>query len=363
MIKRSIRLIISIVVGNMIIMTSCQKLFRIPVPPNVVDSSGGKVTTLAGSGDLGSTNDSAIAASFNKPFSVAVDAAGNVYVGDAGNELVRKISPLGEVTTLAGSGNQGSDNGPDTASSFFSPRGVTVDGSGNVYVADWGNHLIRKIGQAGDVTTFAGNGMQGFANGPDTSASFKFPQGIAIDAAGNLYIGDSGNELIRKISPSGVVTTLAGNGSIGSSNGIGAEASFYNPIGIAVDASGNVYVADANNQVIRKITPSGTVTTYAGNGDQGFANGPAIAASFNSPKGVAVDASGNVFVADTGNNLIRQISTSGEVTTVAGSGSSGSDNGNVAVATFNQPVSVAVDGSGNLYVADYGNNLIRKITK
>ena len=363
MIERSIKLIISIVLGNMMIMTSCQKPFRIPVPPNIVDSSGGKVTTMAGSGDIGSANDSATAASFNKPFSVAVDAAGNVYVGDAGNELVRKISRIGEVTTLAGNGNQGSENGPDTAASFFSPKGVAVDASGYVYVADWGNHLIRKISPAGEVTTFAGSGMQGLANGPDTSASFNFPQGIAIDAAGNLYIGDSGNEMIRKISPPGGVTTLAGNGSIGSSNGIGAAASFYNPIGIAVDASGNVFVADANNQVIRKITPSGTVTTYAGNGDQGFANGPATSASFNSPKGVAVDASGNVYVADTGNNLIRQISLSGEVTTVAGSGSAGSNNGNVAVATFNQPVSVAVDASGILYVADYGNNLIRKITR
>jgi sugar lactone lactonase YvrE len=363
MIERSVKLIISFVLGNVLILTSCQKPFSIPVPPNIVDSTGGKVTTLAGSGYVGSANDSATAASFNKPYSVAVDPAGNVYVGDAGNNLVRKISPLGEVTTLAGSGNQGSKNGPDTAASFFSPKGVTLDVSGNVYVADWGNHLIRKISPAGEVTTFAGSGMQGFANGQDTSTSFKFPQGVAIDAAGNLYVGDSGNELIRKISPSGLVTTLAGSGSIGLSNGIGAGASFYNPIGIAVDAYGNVYIADTNNQVIRKITPSGTVTTYAGNGDQGFANGPAATASFNFPKGLAVDASGNVYVADTGNNLIRQISPSGEVTTVAGSGSTGSDNGNVATATFNQPVSVAVDASGNLYVADYGNNLIRKIVK
>jgi len=363
MTKQSIKLIISILVGNILIMSSCQKPFRIPVPPNMVDSSGGKVTTLAGSGAAGSSNDSGKAATFNKPFSVAVDAAGNVYVGDSGNDLIRKISPAGKVTTLAGNGSQGSVNGSDTAASFFSPRGVTLDASGNVYVADWGNHMIRKVSPSGDVTTFAGSGLQGFANGPDTSATFNFPQGIAIDAADNLYIGDSGNELIRKISPAGDVTILAGNGSIGSTNGVGAQATFYYPIGIAVDGSGNVYVADANNQVIRKINPSGTVSTLAGNGDKGFANGPAANASFNSPSGVAVDVSGNVYVADTGNNLIRQISPSGDVTTLAGTGSAGSKDGGVAKASFNQPVSVAVDGSGNLYVADYGNNLIRKITK
>ena len=218
-----------------------------------------------------------------------------------------EITP--EVTTLAGSGSQGSANGTGTAAAFYLPTDVALDGSGNMYVADYNNHLIRKITSAGVVTTFAGSGSEGSADGTGTAASFNQPVGVAVDGSGNVYVADYTNHLIRKITSAGVVTTLAGSGSQGSTNGTGTAASFYHPTGVAVDGSGNVYVGDAGNHLIRKITSAGVVTTLAGSGSLGSANGEGTAASFNYPSGVAVDGSGNVYVGDWGNHLIRKIAT------------------------------------------------------
>ncbi len=318
------------------------------------------VTTLAGSGAQGSANGMGTAASFYGPTGVAVDAAGNVYVGDAVNNLIRKISPSGVVTTLAGSGAQGSANGTGTAASFYLPQQVAVDAAGNVYVGDAGNNLIRKISPSGVVITLAGSGAQGSTNGTGTAASFSGPTGVALDAAGNVYVADRGNNLIRKINPSGVVTTLAGSGAQGSANGTGTAASFSTPQQLAVDVVGNIYVVEFSN-LIRKIGPSGAVSTLAGSGAQGSANGTGTAASFYLPQGVAVDVAGNVYVADQANQLIRKISALGVVTTLAGSGAQGSANGTGTVASFNSPNGVAVDAAGNVYIADTGNNLIRKI--
>jgi streptogramin lyase len=212
------------------------------------------VTTLAGSGSAGSTNGTGTAASFNQPYGVAVDASGNVYVAEYAGSLIRKITSGGVVTTLAGSGSAGADNGTGTAASFYYPVGVAVDASGNVYVADAGNNLIRKITSGGVVTTLAGTGSAGADNGTGTAASFSNPIGVWVDASGNVYVADEYNNLIRKITSGGVVTTLAGSGSAGAGNGTGTAASFYSPTGVAVDTSGNVYVADANNNLIRKIT-------------------------------------------------------------------------------------------------------------
>ena len=319
------------------------------------------VSTLAGSGAEGRTNDIGTAASFYHPHGVAVDASGNVYVADASNHLIRKITSVGGVTTLAGSDFSGITNGIGTAASFINPHGVAVDASGNVYVVDFGNHLIRKITSAGVVTTLAGSGMSGSANGTGTAASFYYPYGVAVDGSGNVYVADTFNHLIRKITSAGVVTTLAGSGISGSTNGIGTTASFDHPYGVAVDVSGNVYVADLSNNLIRMITSVGVVSTLAGSG-LGYTNGTGTAASFNQPVGVAVDASGNVYVADYGNNLIRKITSTGVVTTLAGSGLSGNTNGTGTTARFNGPDGVAVDAFGNVYVADVSNNLIRKIT-
>ncbi len=330
----------------------------------VYAGNGGVVTTLAGSGVKGSANGSGTAASFNEPWGIAVDLSGNVYVGDQGNHLVRKITPNGLVTTLAGSaGVTGATNGTGTAALFSYPRGVAVDSFGNVYVTENGNSLIRKITPDGVVTTLAGGGLGAATNKTGTAASFTYPNGVAVDKSGKVYIADSLNCLVRQITMEGVVSTLAG-GEMGSADGIGPAASFYQPDGIAVDHSGNIYVADSFNNQIRKITTGGVVTTLAGAGPEveGSANGKGKAASFNLPDAVAVDASGNVYVADSGNSLIREITPRGLVTTFAGSaGVTGATNGIGSAASFNNPEGITIDNIGNIYVVDTGNNLIRKI--
>jgi sugar lactone lactonase YvrE len=213
------------------------------------------------------------------------------------------------------------------------------------------------------VMTLAGSGSPAFANGTGTAASFNMPHGVAVDTAGNVYVADLLNNRIRQISPGGVVSTLAGSGIIGSYNATGTNASFYYPQGVAVDTAGNVYVADADNNLIREITSGGVVSTLAGGGVPWATNGPGTTASFNVPEGVAVDTAGNVYVADYGNNLIREITSGGVVSTLAGGGSGTATNGTGTTASFSGPSGVAVDTAGNVYVADMGNNMIRKITQ
>jgi len=260
------------------------------------------VTTLAGS-TAGFADAVATAAQFNFPRSVAVDAAGNVYVADTSNNRIRKITAAGSVSTLAGS-TQGFADGTGAAAQFSFPIGVAVDAAGNVYVADANNHRIRKITAAGAVSTLAGS-TAGFTDGVGAAAQFNGPLGVAVDAAGNVYVADSINNRIRKITAAGAVSTLAGS-TAGFADGVGAAAQFSFPAGVAVDAAGNVYVADISNQRIRKITAAGAVSTLAGS-TAGFLDGVGAAAQFNNPAGVAVDAAGNVYVADTGNNRIRKI--------------------------------------------------------
>jgi streptogramin lyase len=326
-------------------------------PHAVVDS-----TIVAGSDSAGLVNGVGTAARFNHPFGLALDAAGNLYIADQGNSVIRKMDITGMVSTFAGTaGLPGSINGTDTTASFNKPFGVATDASGNIYVADAGNNQVRKITPAGVVSKFAGTGAAGAANGTDT-ATFNSPLGVAVDGSGNVYVADYGNDLIRKISTAGVISTLAGTGATGADNGAGTAATFNLPESVAVDASGNVYVADNGNNLIRKITPAGVVSTLAGSGTVGSANGTGTAASFNSPFGIAVDGTGNVYVADAGNNQIRKISAAGVVTTFAGSGAKGANNATGAAASFNTPSGVAVDALGNVYVADENNNLVRKIT-
>ncbi|MCO5951129.1 gliding motility-associated C-terminal domain-containing protein [Mucilaginibacter flavidus] len=308
------------------------------------------VTTLAGAG-----------ANFNRPEGLTVDNNGNVYVADEANSLIKKITPGGIVTTFAGSGVASFADGTGTGAFFHNPADVVVDAAGNLYVADANNHRIRKITAAGVVTTIAGDGTVGHADGTGTAATFRLPSGIAIDAAGNLYVADSGNSLIRKINALGVVTTLAGSGATGNANGTGAAASFNGPIGIAVDAAGNVFVADSYNNLIRKITTAGVVTTLAGSGAQGDADGTGTAASFKDPIGMRIDADGNLYVADAQNNKIRKITPAGVVTTVAGKLTLGATDGDTGTATFNTPFGLGIDVDGNLYIGDTNNNLIRKI--
>ncbi|SDF54020.1 NHL repeat-containing protein [Cellulophaga baltica] len=321
-----------------------------------------EVTTLAGSGAVGRTDGTSATASFYNSLGVAVDAAGNVYVADTGNDIIRKITAAGIVTTLAGSETEGSEDGTGTAASFNSPNGIAVDATGNVYVADTGNHKIRKITTSGAVTTFAGSGTRSGTDANGIAASFNRPVGLAVDVTGNIYVADSFNQKIRKITPAGAVTTLAGSGSTGSTDAMALESTFSHPRGIAVDADGNVYVADTNNYKIRKIAITGEVTTLAGSGSFGRADGTATTATFQYPSDLAVDADGNVYVADHYNHLIRKITTTGIVTTWAGATTSGSTDATGTEASFYYPHGITIDTAGNIYVADSNNNKIRKIT-
>jgi sugar lactone lactonase YvrE len=336
---------------------SCSK--KSSPPPKA--SSYLLTTTFAGNGTVNPADTSLIANTFTDPAAVAVDAAGNIYVADSGDNLVRKVTPQGVISTIAGSGTKGFANGTGVVASFNNPLGIAVDASGNIYVADSGNNMIREISPSGVVTTLAGNGTAGTQNGAPAAAEFNNPYGVAIDAAGNVYVGDTGNNQIRKITAGGTVSTLAGNGTVGTSNGAGVGASFNSPEGLALDASGDVYVADAGNHLIREVLPSGMVSTYAGSGVQGSANGSLTAASFYTPNGLTFDAAGNMYITDGGSSEIREISAAGIVTTIAGNGTAGFTNGIGTGAIFNQPSGIAIDQSYNAYVADYGNNVIRKI--
>ena len=315
----------------------------------------------------GSANGAGPGAQFNEPYGVAADASGNVYVADAANHIIRKIDSALNVTTLAGlAGNPGSADGSRSVAQFNFPSAVAVDTTGNVYVADPNNHTIRKIDSAGNVTTLAGSaGNPGNADGTGAAAQFNSPSGVAVDSSGNVYVGDTGNETIRKITSAGVVSTWAGSGQIGSADGLSTAAQFFTPTGVAVDTSGNVYVADFSNSTIRKIDPAQNVTTLAGlAGNNSYADGTGSAARFSLPNSVAVDTSGNVYVADVFNNTIRKITPAGVVTTLAGSAAflAGNVDGTGSAARFNTPEGVAVDSGGNVYVADFGNDTIRKIT-
>jgi sugar lactone lactonase YvrE len=320
------------------------------------------VTTFAGTGLMGSANGPCNRASFSNLTGLALDNKGNIYVADSHNNLIRKINSDGEVTTVAGSGAAGSVDGKGAAASFFNPVALTVDKKGNVYVADKQNNLIRKISPDGTVITIAGRWEKDENNGGKFRL-FDYPTGIAADSSGNIYVTDSFHDKIRKIGTDGKIITLAGNGTPGSKDGIGTSASFYVPGGVAADSKGNLYVSDTYNNLIRKISSAGVVTTMAGRLKKGWANGKGAAASFSHPAGIAVDKNGNIYVADTGNNLIRKISPDGMVTTFAGLEARGSKNGDVKTASFFGPMGVAVDTAGNVYVADYQNNLVREIIK
>jgi sugar lactone lactonase YvrE len=362
------------------------------------DGTNWDVTTLAGlAGSFSFADGTNSAARFNYPVGMAVDGAGNLYVGDNGNNVIREVTPAGVVTTLAGlpTNGAGSGDGAGSAAQFNLPVGVALDSAGNLYVGDQNNHTIREVTPAGVVTTLAGQaGVSGFLDATGTNALFHYPDGVALDGAGNLYVADSGNGAIRILTPTGtnwVVSTLA--------------TGFSNPNGVAVDTNGNVYVGDSGNNQIEQVTPAGMVTTLvtglgfpnlvaldgAGtmyvtdSGDNtirkvtpvgtnwvvttlagcstcpsGFADGTGGAARFYYPLGMALDTNGNVYVSDNGNSAIRKVTPTGKVTTLAGGANGAFADGTGSAAEFYQPCGVAVDSVGNVYVADGGNNVIRK---
>ena len=324
------------------------------------------VSTLAGlAGNPGVTDGSGSAARFDGPAAIACDSSGTVYVADTRNSTIRKVTPAGDVTTFAGAAGQtGSTDGTGNEARFDHPQGLACDAAGNVYVADTFNFTIRKITPAGVVTTLAGTaGRAGSDDGTGSDARFQYPVGVACDDSGTVYVADVYNYTIRKITSDGQVTTLAGSaGTSGSSDGIGSAAQFANPSGVACDDAGNVYVADTLNSTIRKITSDGQVTTLAGSaGSQGDNDGMGSAARFSWPSGVTCDVAGNVFVADWGASVILRVTADGEVTTLAGSRrNSGSADGTGSAARFSQPLGLVCDAVGNIYVADTYNNTIRK---
>ena len=443
--------------GNVYVAEYTNSTIRKITPTGVVSTFAGR-SLVRGRGDgTGS------AALFDQPFGIAVDAAGNVYVADTGNNSIRKITPAAVVTTLAGTGAVGSDDGPGAGATFNAPRALALDATGNVYVADTYNSTIRKVAPDGVVSTIAGiplspgsadgaTGVSQFAfpmgiavapsgdlhvadtanaavrivtpagavttlvrdpaglgqpvgiavgaggltyvsesegfiirtvspagliatlagtrlvagvtDGPAASALFRFPQGLAIDAAGTLYVADSQNNVVRTIK-AGIVATLAGLASdTGSNDGVGASARFNFAQGVAVDAAGNAYVADYLSATIRKITPAGAVTTLAGVPDAvGHVDGAGSTARFDGPIGIAIDDTGTLYVTESANNTIRKITPAGVVSTLAGTaGASGSADGTGAAAGFSFPWGVAVDAARNVYVTDSGNSTVRKIT-
>lgn len=312
------------------------------------------VSTLAGS-TQGYVDGAA--AKFNSPSGITVDAAGNLYVTDYLNHLIRKVSPEGMVSTLAGT-VVGIEDGPPATAKFYFPNGAAVDQQGNVFVSDEGSTRIRKLTSAGVTTTFAG-GTPGLLNGTSTTARFSNPSGIALDAQGTIYVADQFNHCIRKITPAGVVTTLAGS-TAGAADGTGTAAQFQRPVGVVVDKTGNVFVADLFNHRIRKITSDGVVSTIAGS-TAGFADGNGTAAKFLYPAGLALDQDGNLLVADSENHRIRKITPEGEVTTFAGVGTQGANDGLTATSQFYLPREIDIDAAGNIYVVEVGNHRIRKI--
>jgi streptogramin lyase len=319
------------------------------------------VTTLAGNGSAGFTNGSVTVASFASPCGICRDPSGNIYTFEQGNYAVRKITPAGVVSTFAGTGTSGLVNGPGNTAKFGLAFGICSDPSGNIFVADMSNRVIRKITPAGVVSTFAGSGTYGCTDGTGAAALFGYPTGICSDALGNIYVADDGCHKVRKITPGGVVSTYAGSGTPGFANGTGTLATFNSPMGVYADASGNVFVTD-HNHAVRKIDPTGLVTTLAGSGTAGSANGTGTLATFNAMYGICGDNSGNIFVAEYNNHMIRKITPAAVVTTFAGTTSGGFANGVGTLASFAFPTGVFFDPQGYLYIADNGNHAIRKIT-
>jgi sugar lactone lactonase YvrE len=346
--------------GNLYVTDGAQVIRRV--------TPAGVVTTVAGSAwTLGSADGQGTAATFWNPGPIAVDAAGNLYVGDTSNLTVRKITPAFTVTTLAGQAHvSGSQDGVGPAAQFASIGGLAVDSAGNVYVADGENHTIRKITPGGTVTTIAGQaGQAGTADGTGSAARFHRPAGLAWTASGSLAIADSGNETVRLMTPAGVVTTLAGTAlSSGSADGSGASARFDAPAGVAADGSGNLYVTDSGNSTVRRVTAAGVVSTFAGTAAAIAAevDGSASAARFTYPWGLARNAAGNAYVSDYYAGTIRVVTPAGVASTLAGAANqSGSQDGVGSAARFDSPAGLAVDSGGAVFVADSGNHVIRRV--
>ncbi|MGP8214166.1 MAG: T9SS type A sorting domain-containing protein [Bacteroidia bacterium] len=338
-----------------------------------VQAQSGYINTVAGNGIEGYSGDGgqATAAELHMAAGVALDASGNLYIADQGNNRIRKVNKSGVITTVAGNGTGGysGDGGQATAAELFTPFQVAVDAKGNLYIADNQNSRVRMVSSTGIITTIAGTGDFGYSGdgGPATAAEVNGPEGIGVDASGNVYVVDNANERIRIINTSGIITTIAGNGT-GSYSGDGGQATaaeIYEPTGVSIDANGNLYIADSQNNRIRKVNTSGVISTVAGNGVSGFGGdgGQATAAELSVAFGIAVDANGNFYIGDAQNARIRMVNSSGVISTIAGDGTLGysGDGGPATAAELLTPEQVAIDALGDIYVADQVNFRVRKV--
>jgi uncharacterized protein (TIGR03437 family) len=359
---------VAVDIGGRVFFTSTNCVFRLDLD--------GTLTRVAGNSRAGYSGDGGAAtnAQLNRPYGIAVDEFGNIYIADLPNNRIRKVDSAGTITTFAGTGSPGfsGDGGPASDAQLNGPYGVAVDSEGNVYIADLGNFRIRKVSPAGIITTVAGNGIRGGSDGGGSAvnAQFEWPAALAVSATGELYIAD--NHVIRKIS-SGIITRVAGDGTFGGSGpsgdgGPATRAQLAYPTGLAVDRAGNVFIADSVSNRVRKVLPTGIITTVAGDGSTGYFGdgGPASNAHLLFPSGVAVDVAGNLFIGDSGNSRIRKVQAQapGIIGTVAGNGipSYSGDGGPAAKAQLNTPTGVAVDDAGNIFIADTLNQRIRKIS-
>jgi len=334
-------------------------------------TKGQIITTVAGNGAQGFSGDGGLAtnAKLNDPFGITIDATGNIYIVDTDNSRIRKMATSGIITTIAGTSTAGysGDGGQATNAELSQPWGITFDAANNLYIADYGNNRVRKVNTLGIITTIAGKGTFNYSgDGGQATAAGLNTAGVVLDTLGNLYIVD--NNRIRKVNTLGIITTIAGNGASGY-NGDGGQATaaeLNSPVAVTLDAAGNLYISDEINNCIRKVNTNGIINTIAGNGNSGFFGdgGQATAASLSAPLGLTMDAFGNLFIADAYNSVIRKVDAFGIITTVAGNNFQGfsGDGGQATAASISNPFGVAFDAAGNLYFSDEGNMRIRKVT-
>jgi hypothetical protein len=351
---------------------STSAVFTLTGVASTTPAGSGMISTYAGNGTAGYSGDDgpALDAAFQYPYGVAVDSSGNLYIADKLNNAIRKVTSSGTISTYAGNGTLGysGDGGQARDAKLNNPGGLALDSNGNLYIADTENNVVREVSPAGIISTVAGNGSGGFSGdqGPATSAELLGPSGVTVDASGDLYIADSVNNRIRVVS-NGVIKTIAGNGNYGFSGdgGPAVSAELATPYGVALDTGGKLYIADYLNNRIRIVSASGVITTYAGNGTEGYSgdNGPATSAELFYPSSVALDKSGNLYISDIYNQRIRMVTSQGIIHTVAGDGTAGfgGDGGSATLAELNHPAAVALDSSGNLYIADANNQRVRVV--
>lgn len=357
--------------------TSCITAFLVVSSLAGMHAKAQYISTFAGhrtadTGGYSGDGGLAINAQLNSCTAVAVDGAGNVYIADRGNNVVRRVNAAGVISTFAGTGSAGfsGNGGSATAAMLNMPSSVATDAAGNVYISDMGNNRVRKVNPLGIISSYAGNGTAAYSGDADSAhlASINGPEGLAVDASGNLLIADAGNHVIRRVTASGIISTVAGSGLIGNSGdgGSALAARLYSPSGVATDVSGNIYIADVVNNKVRKVSSTGIITTFAGTGAAGnTGNGSAASsATLRFPSGVSVDGSGNVYIADQGNYNIRIVNSSGVINNFAGISTSGydGDGGLASSAKLGAPKSVYVDGWGRVYIADNTNHVVRLVT-